>query len=267
MNPRHPLVLTGIATLKDDVTCFIVLQLLINKFTLILIQYCLQKSDVIPSLPKPKSSVSPKLGRNTPTSQAETSKTSNGSADLLGLDTAKPEPKPSTNDDIFSSFFSAPEKPLEPKPEESKPDLKTEEENFFKQPAPTEKEKSKLTKDSILALYSQTPSNTLASQFNPVQPIQNTYPFGTYQPYNNMPMQNGIQSFNQFQSMPNQFPAFPTQMPPQPQNQQNQNQPFQQNFFNQNQSQLSQQFSGLNLGQFPNAFPPNPNMASNSTWQ
>lgn len=224
------------------------------------------------------------MGRNTPTNQAETSKTSNGSADLLGLDTTKPEPKPSTNDDIFSSFFSAPEIPAQPKPDKTKSDLKTEEENFFKQPAPTEKEKSKLTKDSILALYSQTPSNTLASQFNPVQPIQSiqpvqsiqpiqsiqpAYPFGTYQPYNSMPMQNGIQSFNQFQSMPNQFQAFPTQMQPQPQPQpqQSQNQPFQQNFFNQNQSQLSQQFSGLNLGQFPSVFPPNPNMASNTTWQ
>lgn len=204
------------------------------------------------------------MGRNTPTSQADTSKTSNGSADLLGLDTTKPEPKPSANDDIFSSFFSAPEKPAEPKPEESKSDLKTEEENFFKQPAPTEKEKSKLTKDSILALYSQTPSNTLASQFNPVQPIQPAYPhtFGTYQPYNNMPMQNGMQSFNQFQPMPNQFQAFPSQMP------QQQNQPFQQNqFFNQPQTNLPQQFSGLNLGQFPNAFPQNPNVASNTTWQ
>ncbi|XP_050356364.1 stromal membrane-associated protein 1-like [Nymphalis io] len=231
------------------------------------------KSDVIPSLPKPIS-VSPKLGRNTPTHQADTPKTSNGSADLLGLDTVKPEVKPTNNDDIFSNFFSAPqEKPAEPKPEELKPDLKTEEENFFKQAAPTEKEKSKLTKDSILALYSQTPANTLANQFNPVQQAQpGGYPFGTvYQTpaYNNMAMPNGMQTFNQFQPMPSQFQQpFPSQMPQQPlQNVQ----PFPQNqqFFNTQPTQhLPQQFSGLNLGQnFPNAFPPNPNVASNTTWQ
>ncbi|XP_047506717.1 stromal membrane-associated protein 2 isoform X2 [Pieris napi] len=259
------------------------------------------KSDVIPSIPKPKSSVSPKLSRNTP---VET-KPSNGAADLLGLDTAMPSTKPeqkSTNDDIFSSFFSAPEKPAEV-PQEQKSDLKTEEENFFKQSAPTEKEKSKLTKDSILALYSQTPMN----QFNPVPQMQQIpgqqmqqitgqqmqqmpgqqmqhmpsqqlpgqqlpgqqlhgqqlpgqqlpgqqitgqqAPGQFYQPY----MMNGMQ-MNQFQ------PAsqFQYQMPPQPQFQ------TQPNFFNQ---PLSQQFGNLNLGQgFPNAFP-NPNVASNSTWQ
>lgn len=238
-----------------------------------------QKSDVIPSLPKPKSSVSPKLGRSTPTNQTE-AKPSNGSADLLGLDTSKPESK---NDDIFSSFFSA-EKPPEPKPEEQKPDLKTEEENFFNQPAPSEKEKSKLTKDSILALYSQAPGSNLGNQFG-----QPSYSFGTYQTpsaqYNNMsqnipiqqsmqnmPMQNGVQ-FNQFQGM-NQFQQpFGMQQPMQ--------QPLQgqfqsQQFFNQpsapvsNQQlnqPLSQQFGGLNLGQnFPNAFAPS-NVASNTTWQ
>ncbi|XP_013191869.1 stromal membrane-associated protein 1 [Amyelois transitella] len=223
------------------------------------------KSDVIPSIPKPKSSVSPKLGRSTPTSQAE-AKPSNGSADLLGLDTAKTESKPS--DDIFSSFFSAPqEKPAEPKPE-TKPDLKTEEENFFKQPAPTEKEKSKLTKDSILALYSQTPSTNLVNQFNPVPPAQQQFAFGgAYQPqaFNNVPAQNGMQ-FNQFPPMGNQFqqpfPAQPAMPPSQPFNQGNQ-------FFNQQQpQQLTQQFGGLNLGQsFPNAFTQqNTNVASN-TWQ
>ncbi|KAI5638355.1 putative GTPase activating protein for arf domain-containing protein [Phthorimaea operculella] len=154
------------------------------------------KSDVIPSIPKPKSSVSPKLGRSTPVSQSQEPKPSNGAADLLGLDTSKPETK---NDDIFSSFFSAPEKPAKPNPEQTKPDLKTEEENFFKQAAPSEKEKSKLTKDSILALYSQTPSTNLANQFNP-----SFQPFGTYQQPQaqnfNVPVQNGMpQQFAQFQ--------------------------------------------------------------------
>ncbi|XP_075985209.1 stromal membrane-associated protein 2-like [Anticarsia gemmatalis] len=231
------------------------------------------KSDVIPSLPKPKSSVSPKLGRSTPptTTQPEASKPSNGSADLLGLDTTKPDPKPA-NDDIFSSFFSAPqEKPQDIKPEEPKSDLKAEEENFFKQAAPTEKEKSKLTKDSILALYSQTPSTNLVNQFNPVQPVQpvppSYQPFGNVyqqQSFNSMPAQNGMQPFSQFQQM-NQFQQpFGQVQQPMP------SQPFPSTqFFSQPQQPLSQQFNSLNLGQsFPNAFSqPNANVASNTTWQ
>ncbi|CAG4938828.1 unnamed protein product [Colias eurytheme] len=278
------------------------------------------KSDVIPSIPKPKSSVSPKLGRSTPTIQAEASKPSNGSADLLGLDTSKPEQKQTNNDDIFSSFFSAPQEKPPQASQETKPDLKTEEENFFKQPAPTEKEKSKLTKDSILALYSQSP---LVNQFNPVQPVQQ-YPFGYQAPvYNNMQMPNGMQGnqMNQFQPLSGQFAQYPQQVPqqmgqqipqqmgqqiPQQMGQQIPQQMGQQipqqigqqipqqipqqigqqipqqipqmqqvfppnpplnQFFNQPQ-QLSQQFGNLNLGQgFPNAFPPNSNIASNSTWQ
>lgn len=231
------------------------------------------KSDVIPSLPKPKSSVSPKLGRATPpTSQPETSKVSNGAADLLGLDTTKPDTKPA-NDDIFSSFFSAPqEKQTEIKTEQTKPDLKAEEENFFKQAAPTEKEKSKLTKDSILALYSQTPSTNLANQFNPVQTIPSQpvayQPFGNVyqqQNFNSMPVQNGMQQFNQFQQMGQFQQPFAGQV-----QQPVQSQPFQNtSFFNQQQQPLSQQFSSLNLGQsFPTAFAQqNTNVASNTTWQ
>lgn len=233
------------------------------------ISIILQKSDVIPSLPKPKSSVSPKLGRNTPpTSQAESSKASNGSTDLLGLDSGKSDSKSAPSDDIFSSFFSAPqEKPADvPKPE-VKNDLKAEEENFFKQAAPTEKEKSKLTKDSILALYSQTPSSNLVNQFQQ-QPVQ--YQFGYQQGYT-VPQQqvpqNGMQ-FNQFQPVSSQFQqpfAAPLQQPLQ-------QQPFSNTqYFNQptQAQQLQQQFGGLSLGQsFPNAFTqPNANVASNTTWQ
>lgn len=217
------------------------------------------------------------MGRNTPPTQPDLNKTSNGAADLLGLDTnTKPDSKPA-NDDIFSSFFSAPsEKVAEPKPEDLKPDLKTEEENFFKQAAPTEKEKSKLTKDSILALYSQTPSTNLGNQFNPVQPVQATQPayqfgnvFQHQQGFSNMvqqPVQQNGMQFNQF-PMPNQFQqpfGGPVQQPLQ------QSQPFQSNqFFNQPQQPLAQQFNSLNLGQsFPNAFAqPNANVASNTTWQ
>ncbi|XP_041980475.1 stromal membrane-associated protein 1 [Aricia agestis] len=261
------------------------------------------KSDVIPSIPKPKSSVSPKLGRNTPPTLAEPSKPSNGSADLLGLDTTKPEPPKPANDDIFSSFFSAPqEKPAEPAAA-PKTDLRTEEENFFKQPAPTEKEKTKLTKDSILALYSQTPSNTMnqfnpqpqqfnpqPQQFNPqpqqfnAQPQQfNPQP----QQFNPQPQQFNAQfgsafqqaapafggmgqngMFNQFPAMSGQFQQFgaaPAQAAPVPAF------PPSQQLFGQpaQQPNLAQQFGGLSLGQsFPGAFgAPNANVASNSTWQ
>ncbi|KAL4708678.1 hypothetical protein ACJJTC_008204 [Scirpophaga incertulas] len=240
------------------------------------------KSDIIPSIPKPKSSVSPKLCRNTPTNQTET-KPSNGSADLLGLDNCTVE-MPPPSDDIFSSFFSAPqEKSTEPKPELDKSDLKVEEENFFKQAAPTEKEKSKLTKDSILALYSQSPSN-LGNQFNPIPPVQPGFAFGApstafQAPHFNMPVQNSMPSnlqsniqFSQFQPQTNQFnqPISSQYQQPFGQPMQQTNQPFQQNnqFFNQPQQNLSQQFGGLNLGQsFPNAFAQNTNVASNSTWQ
>lgn len=230
------------------------------------------KSDVIPSLPKPKSSISPKLGRNTPpTSQTDTGKASNGSADLLGLDSGKTEVKPTASDDIFSTFFSAPqEKTAEVPKLEPKNDLKAEEENFFKQAAPTEKEKSKLTKDSILALYSQTPPTNLVNQFQP-QPVQYP-PFGYQQGYSNVPAQqaipqNGMQQYNQFQPMNSQFQqpfAAPLQQPLQQQQFSNGQ------FFNQpvQGQQLSQQFGGLSLGQnFPNFAQPNANVAGNTTWQ
>ncbi|XP_048484288.1 stromal membrane-associated protein 1 isoform X2 [Plutella xylostella] len=242
------------------------------------------KSDVIPSIPKPKSSVSPKLGRNTPTAHSE-AKTSNGSADLLGLDTAvKTETKPTTsaNDDIFSSFFSAPqEKPAEPK-QEAKPDLKAEEQNFFNQAAPTEKEKSKLTKDSILALYSQAPPANLANQFNS-QPSANqfnsqpsAFQYGSYQtPYNSVQPQNGMQQqqFNQFQGMGQfQQQPFVSQMPSQQMGAFPQSNP-QPSLFNsaqpQTQQGLNQQFSAMSLAQaFPNQFTQqNTGVASNVTWQ
>ncbi|VVC93438.1 unnamed protein product [Leptidea sinapis] len=213
------------------------------------------KSDVIPSIPKPKSSVSPKLGRSTPTNQTEPTKVSNGSADLLGLD-MKPETKSTNNDDIFSTFFSAPNK-VEPQLEQ-KNDLKAEEENFFKQPVPTEKEKSKLTKDSILALYSQTP---LVNQFNPNPPQQ--FPIGTAYPGYNI-ASNGMQptQANQFQPMSGQYQQFQSAGQP------IQNPQFQSQFFNQPQPPLAQQLGNLNLGQtFPVFSQPNSNVASNSTWQ
>lgn len=123
-----------------------------------------KKSEVVPQLPKPKSSVSPKLNR------------ANNSAtlDLLGLDA------PATNqtningagDDIFSSFLSAPPVSVASTTNNisstttsvSTAISKTEEESFFDQPAPSLQEKNKMSKDSILALYG-TSSNQQSTMF------------------------------------------------------------------------------------------------------
>ncbi|XP_012276516.1 stromal membrane-associated protein 1 isoform X2 [Orussus abietinus] len=111
-----------------------------------------KKPEVVPQLPKPRSSVSPKPNR------------ANNSAtlDLLGLDAPVNQTTANgsgSGDDIFSSFLSAP--PASTALAGSSTNgtsssniaTKTEEENFFNQPAPTPQEKSKMTKDSILALY------------------------------------------------------------------------------------------------------------------
>lgn len=156
---------------------------------------------------------------------------------------------------------------------EEKPDLKAEEENFFNQAAPTEKEKSKLTKDSILALYSQTPNANLVNQYNSVHSAPFQYGGGTFQSsFNNVPVQNGMQpQYNQFPVIGNQFPAQGFSQMPVAQ------QPFQSSFPQGSSQQafggapvqqLPQQFSGMNLGQsFPAFAQPNTNVASNGSWQ
>ncbi|XP_015590553.1 stromal membrane-associated protein 1 isoform X2 [Cephus cinctus] len=117
-----------------------------------------KKPEVVPQLPKPRSSISPKPSR------------ANNSAtlDLLGLDAPESQTSANTSgssDDIFSSFLSAPPASASPAANGAANGItnttsmagKTEEESFFNQPAPTPQEKSKMTKDSILALYG-TPS-------------------------------------------------------------------------------------------------------------
>lgn len=77
-----------------------------------------------------------------------------------------------SGDDIFSSFLSAPPAPPSTSlnsaangaAEATASAEKTEEESFFNQPAPTPQEKSKMTKDSILALYA-TPNQQQQSMF------------------------------------------------------------------------------------------------------
>lgn len=161
----------------------------------------------VPQIPKPKSSASPKPAR----SQVPTEKTTQ---DLLGLQ---------NGEDGFSGFLSAKE---EGKKDEKIDAAKAEEESFFNQPAPSEKEKTKLTKDSILALYGNTPQQPI---FNPgfQQPVgvsQQSFP-QNYQfqqgfnqfPQQTYPVQNGIPQYQpgtQFQQFPQtQFAtpmAFPT---------------------------------------------------------
>ncbi|KAK0179252.1 hypothetical protein PV327_008058 [Microctonus hyperodae] len=131
-----------------------------NQSTLPLVK----KPEVVPQLPKPRSSVSPKPIK---VNNNITSTT----LDLLGLDgptvTQTGTNGTSTNDDIFSSFLSATPVSLmsvstaivnettdNPNPVVAS---KADEDSFFNQPTPTPQEKSKMTKDSILALYG-TPS-------------------------------------------------------------------------------------------------------------
>lgn len=218
-------------------------------------------------LPKPKSSASPKPGRTTPKRE------SGGTADLLGTSTitstaADPKALPSAADDVFSSFLSAPHTPANNnksnQPENKIMDLKTEEESFFNQPAPSEKEKSKMTKDSILALYGQAPSaqNLTNPQFPPN--AQNGAFNATF-PQNSMFSQPQFQQ----QQQPNAFGqsafnnGFPTQFTQNGATQQNtQQNSFPCNFNNQfaaqpqqnTFSQFPQQFTAQNSFSAPNSF-------------
>ncbi|KAG7213617.1 hypothetical protein KM043_002868 [Ampulex compressa] len=112
-----------------------------------------KKPEVVPQLPKPRNSVSPKLSR------------ANNSAtlDLLGLDapTTNQSNVNGSGDDIFSSFLSASPVPatlissttVNAVTHTTASTCKSEQDSFFDQPSPMPQEKSKMTKDSILALY------------------------------------------------------------------------------------------------------------------
>ncbi|XP_043529664.1 stromal membrane-associated protein 1 isoform X1 [Frieseomelitta varia] len=170
-----------------------------------------KKPEVVPQLPKPKSSISPKPNR------------ANNSAtlDLLGLDA------PTTNqtnvngagDDIFSSFLSAPPASVSSTSSSisntttnaSTTVSKSEEESFFDQPAPSPQEKNKMSKDSILALYG-TPSNQQSTMF--------AVPGGMYAQQSNVQYKQlpAVVPFGQQTSFPNQQSSLtqlnqlPTQM-------------------------------------------------------
>ncbi|KAK2579693.1 hypothetical protein KPH14_011040 [Odynerus spinipes] len=164
-----------------------------------------KKPEVVPQLPKPGSSVSPKLG----------TASNSATLDLLGLD-APTTNQPSANgsgDDIFSSFLSAP--PTSASTSDSnttnEATSKSEEENFFDQPVPSSQEKSKLTKDSILALY-----GTPSPQQQPIFGV----PGGMYNQQSLQYKQQvpGVVAFVQQTNFPNQPSSFnqlnhmPTQM-------------------------------------------------------
>ncbi|CAH1953780.1 unnamed protein product [Acanthoscelides obtectus] len=116
----------------------------------------------VPQLPKP-TNPSPKSGR-TNKLERERNKEKKDS-DLLGIQ---------NGEDNFSNFVSAQPKADE---KESNTDVQKEEENFFNQVLPTEKEKAKLDKDSILALYANTPATYNKFSQIPGQPmvVQNAF--------------------------------------------------------------------------------------------
>lgn len=171
----------------------------------------------VPQLPKPKNP-SPKPGRasssttgssNVNSSQITITSTesSKQTTDLLGLQ---------NGEDGFSNFLSAPSVKEDKNGETKADDTKSEEESFFNQTAPTEKEKAKMTKDSILALYGSAPTitnfnPTYSNQPAPHVPYTGGFPQQTYQGFNypqNYQIQNGMQAQYPTQNVyPNQFPV------------------------------------------------------------
>ncbi|CAL7934318.1 unnamed protein product [Xylocopa violacea] len=192
-----------------------------------------KKPEVVPQLPKPKSSASPKPNR------------ANNSAtlDLLGLDA--PTNQSNVNgagDDIFSSFLSAPPATAistnsttsSTTTNTSTTVSKSEEESFFEQPASSLQEKNKMSKDSILALYG-TPSHQQSAMFavsggmyaqqSTVQykQVPNAVSFGQQTSYPNqqssltqlsqLPVQMSVTT-NQLPISQNQISANPTSLGP-----------------------------------------------------
>ncbi|KAF5285667.1 hypothetical protein FQA39_LY16531 [Lamprigera yunnana] len=139
----------------------------------------------VPQLPKPKAT-SPKPSRQ-PAPIQETKL----SADPFGLQ---------NGEDSFSNFVSA--SAITMTAEEGKNSdtdtLKSEEESFFNQTVPAEKEKVKLTKDNILALYGNAPAvNNFTYQNQSNFCNQGFQSFAGYSPPQNLPSQasNGLAQF------------------------------------------------------------------------
>ncbi|XP_059607760.1 stromal membrane-associated protein 1 [Phlebotomus argentipes] len=172
----------------------------------------LAKSAPIPApLPKPKAtSSSPKSSRSD--HHAPTSATS----DLLGLSsptTANGPAKASADlaGDAFNSFLSA---PVEEAPKAPENALDKEEADFFNQ-VPNEKEKAKMTKDSIMALYATAPAANF-SNFSQFPPPQTQFPpFGAQAAPFAAPQGFGQPQFQQHPNNGGVF-GFPGQPPPPP---------------------------------------------------
>ncbi|XP_014210260.1 stromal membrane-associated protein 1 isoform X2 [Copidosoma floridanum] len=206
-----------------------------------------KKPEVVPQLPKPRTSASPKFNRSsghhqsasTATAVSSNSPASSNTLDLLGLDA--PESRASANgsnsgDDIFTSFLSAP--PLSSSSSTGPTTngtsatetnngtsvgsangstVKSEEESFFNQPAPTPLERSKMTKDSIMALYATQPSQPFGGgMFNQQfqQQQQQMTNMGAFsQPLSHsQPSQLGMHAVNQMNVAANQMCMNPNQL-------------------------------------------------------
>lgn len=164
----------------------------------------------VPQLPKPKSNASPKPARSTP---HETPKptTYSENLDLLGLQ---------NGDDGFSGFLSAGVTTETTKKDEITDAVKAEEKSFFNQPAPSEKERSKMTKDSIMALYGNAPPQPIVypPQVGAFQPgvapnaFPPTYQYSTQGFASTVPQNYTPQSFtlqNGSSHIPNMAPNVP----------------------------------------------------------
>ncbi|KAJ8957674.1 hypothetical protein NQ318_017566 [Aromia moschata] len=145
----------------------------------------------VPQLPKP-TNPSPKPSRSV-ANNPEAGDKDKKDGDLLGLQ---------NGEDTFSNFISAPSSAVQAEKKPEFESAKNEEESFFNQTVPAEKEKVKLDKDSILALYANTPANTF-TQFPNMQPQgayqQPAFPpaFGGFpqQQQQQFPVQNGAGQF------------------------------------------------------------------------
>lgn len=215
----------------------------------------------VPQLPKP-TNPSPKPAR-TVISEVATDNKEKKDDDLLGLH---------NGEDSFSNFISAPSTAEQTTKAESS--VKNEEDSFFNQIVPTEKEKVKLDKDSILALYGSAPANN-CNQFQNVPTA--------FQPQNYPCPQMNFQSFQAFPHQQNvitqsNMPPMNAQWSPHvgqwnPQFVSNSHLPGQNQFSNQTQLvnvpqqipanqflQLQANTQGVNFSQTPNPFLGNHNL-------
>lgn len=231
-----------------------------------------KKSTSNAKTPLPAPLPKPKTNSNSPKASRTELNQSSGSSDLLGLSspvtsTAAPIDssfETANDNDIFSNFLSSPVAPAVSVPSNGSStvtplttemgknesdtntidNLSKQEAEFFNQSVPSEKEKAKLTKDSILALYGKGPTNSFNNAPN-MGIGYNNFNFNTQPPTNT----NQLMMNNQFlqQGQPN-YTMQPGMQAPQQQHMQ---------FMSQNHgmigtNQMHPNMSMFNLGQNPN---------------